>query len=309
MATNENANAENALSKKVKCASFDISIYPYLNDLASFVSKQAAASLSATAKDNILPGALRAGMQDPASALGERPEGCVYYSFGERQGEPGALVSLAPSFVAGLSEAYLGSGFNVDDAKTEVTDLDSELVQLFAIGLADNINSFLTSVLAGRDAVRLAYLGASLSREKTLKSLKAGAFFSIMIGFKAGEDNLDAPLAIHFPVDFLEGKNLLAAVSKSAGGEGDNTQWYADLVRNVFVSEIDLPVVIARYQLSLNDLSKLEVGQLIPLEENAHEAMDVTLKTNEKTMTLGKGRLGVFKKNKAVKLVTDLSAA
>ena len=303
-ASNE-TGGDSALAKKVKCASFDVTIYPHLERLAGFLSKTCAAALATAAKTDVKPKDPKIKMQDAQLILSGLPEQTVYYWFGEQHCENAMLVSLSPSFVSGLSEALLGNEFVLNDDASP-SPLDSEMAQLFVLELAEKVNVCLAECLGDAQAGGLAYKSVCSVQEKILKNLQTSALFSVGVDFKFPDSELISALAFYFPIEFLEHKGMLAQSSKAAISLGEYTQWYADMLSNINNTEVDLPIVIGEYKMTLSDLSKLKVEQLIPLEENAHNAMNVTLKTKNTSLTLCQGRLGTYKKNKAVKIVSEV---
>lgn len=303
--SNETAS-ESALAKKVQCASFDVSIYPHLESLAGFSSKICATALSSAARMDVKPKEPKIKMQDARLTLSGLPEHTVYYWFGEPSCENAMLVSLSPSFASALSEALLGNEFALsDDARPSA--LDSEMAQLFTSGLTDKINTHVAECLGDAQAGALAYKSVTSSQENVQKQIQTSALFSIGVDFQVDENELSSALAFYFPIEFLEHKGLLAQSSKASISLGEYTQWYADMLANINHTEVDLPVVIGQYKMTLSELSKLKVEQVIPLEENAHNTLNVMLKTNAADLTLCLGQLGTYKKNKAVKLVSEIA--
>lgn len=304
----KSADGGGVLAKKAQCASFDISAYPKLENLSADASKFCASCLSVAANLFIPPADIDAGMQNMQTALDGVPENAAAYWFGDPEDDHSLLVSLSSPFVAGLSEAFLGGAFAPSAEATEPTSLDSELAQLFASEIATGVNKYLISALHDVRAGNLTLKRATTSRKSIFKDGMTSAFFKLDAAFKLETGDAKSALALYFPIEFLERRGLLAPARKSAVAQNQNTKWFADMLDNVHHTEIELPVILTKYKMTLSELTRLSVDQLIPLEEDAHNALDITLKTEDGVVTLCKGKLGTFKKNKAAKVVSEISA-
>jgi flagellar motor switch protein FliM len=302
----DSETAASALSKKVKSASFDISIFPHLGDLAIFAGKFCASRLSDAVNVAAQPLETTTSMRNAQNALGSLSENTNYYWFGEHADDHAMLVGLAPSFLSALSEALLGGGFEMADEEASPTALDSELAQMFVEDLVDGLVSRLSETITGIHPGSLEFTRSATSVKKILKDVQTSALFSMSIEMMLENEKLSSFLTFHLPIEYLEEKGMLAQISKSPVGSGENTKWYADMLDNVNHTEIELPVLIAKYKMTLSELSKLKVDQVIPLEENAHNSLDVTLKSDLGVVSLCKGKLGTFKENKAVKVISEI---
>jgi len=294
------------LAKKVKCASFDISVYPKLEKLAAFAGKACAARLSTAINLNIPPANADVSMQNVQAALDDLPENLIGYWFGDRSSHNAMFISFSPSFVGGLSEALLGGPFNPSSEGADPTALDSELTQLFGLELGTELNAHLSGAADATGAGDLNFTREAKPLKKLLKDGLTSAVFKLEITLKLEAGDLKSAMTLYFPVEFLDERGLLTQISKSGVAPQQNTKWYADMLENVYLTEIELPVVIAKYKMTLSELSRLKVDQFIPLEDDSHNALDITLKTDEGVLTVCKGRLGTFKENKAAKVVSDV---
>jgi len=300
-------SVEAVLAKKVKSASFDITNFPVLESLAARAGKICASGLSDAVNAVVRPLETKTSMRVAQKALDGLSESTNYYWFGDGTDEHALLVGLSPNFLSALSEALLGGGFVMSDEEANPTPLDSKLAQMFVVDMAGNIIRYLAEKLPNIQPEGYEFKRSSTSSKNILKGVQTSALFSMDIEVMIEEETLSSFLTFHFPTEFLEKMGMLAPAAKSPIGVSDNTQWYADMLDNVNHTEIPLSVMIAKYHMTLSDLSKLEVDQIIPLEENAHNTMDVTIKSEEGIFTLCKGKLGTFKKNKAVKVVSQVS--
>lgn len=302
----DSTDSASTLAKMVKCASFDITAYPKLEDLANFAGKVCATRLSKVIDTPIPPANAIAMMQELKVATDSFPDAMVGYWFGDNTEENAMLVGFSASFVGGLSEALLGGAFDPPKDGGAPTALDSELTQIFARELGDEISAHLVSSVGMAPTGELSFKTATTSPKKYFKEGFATALFMLEIPFQLPTGELPAAMKFFFPVEYLDRRGMLQQASKSGIIQQQNTKWYADMLENVYQSEIELPVLIANYKMTLSELSKLKVGQYIPLEDNSHNSLDITLKTDKDVVTVCKGRLGTFKENKAAKVASDV---
>jgi flagellar motor switch protein FliM len=77
----------------------------------------------------------------------------------------------------------------------------------------------------------------------------------------------------------------------------------------VRTSAISIDAVIDRMKISIGDCSRLEVDQIIVLNAGAREQVTLTAETMSGALDFGKGRMGVWKNNRAVQVSAPVSPA
>ena len=68
-------------------------------------------------------------------------------------------------------------------------------------------------------------------------------------------------------------------------------------------AKIKITAVIDSCQMSVADLDRLEVGGLFPLTDVTLDDVMLEMKVADEVRAVGHGRLGTFKRNKAIKLI------
>ncbi len=68
-------------------------------------------------------------------------------------------------------------------------------------------------------------------------------------------------------------------------------------------TQVRITAVIDRCQMDVAELSRLEVGALFPLSDVTLDDVVLELKAAGEVRTVGRGRLGTYKRNKAVRLI------
>ncbi len=81
--------------------------------------------------------------------------------------------------------------------------------------------------------------------------------------------------------------------------------WAAHMVNVVLETELDLKPVLQAARYSVAELSRLEVGAVLPLEAGAQNNLDLRLELADRSIQIARAKLGAFKGSKALKLIDD----
>lgn len=245
-------------------------------------------------------------MHQGKGALSELPKGCAFYSPAGANDNDGILITLAPGLAVSLSECILGAKFSLAAGEENPTGLDQEIVRSFIEDLRPLLNDHLLESSSGHHGGYLKSIRACATGRDNFQDAQPSAIFSVSIDFQIGEKTSAAQMVYHFPVEFLERRGLLEQDRKKNAIVNEKSRWQAAMLSNVENTEIELSIVLDKYKTTLSDLSRLEVGHMVPLDGDALHSLDITMRTGSGILTLGKGRLGTFKKFKAVKIISDL---
>lgn len=301
------AAESSVLSKKVKCSNLDISAYPQLEDFTNFFNyavEQVLAETSRTAVGRIEG---RATIAEGDAALALFPQYSVNYEIPASVEEETVLISLAPGFVVSLAESLLGAEFVLNAESSHPSPANIQLAQPFVAELDRKLNVYFTNnqLAAGRQLLGTPN-AVSSAADGVKKSGESKFYFSICVNVKQESGDSIQIVTALFPIKVLEHIGLLEQRRKVFQHSESNQRWRSMMESNINGLEVELPVVLTKFKSLLSDLSRIDVGEIIPLEENAHNELDITLQTKQGVLTIGKARLGAFKRYKAVKLTTDL---
>ncbi len=290
------------LSKKIESASIDVSIFPRLEELASALAEVCVVAISDATKIPVQLIKMNTSMADGQLALGDLQEGAPLYGAVVADTDQVIFVALTPGFTASLSESLLGGAFTPPGEDACPTDLDIALAR-------PTIDGFLTPLCA------IPPEDAGLRREGVLHPVEVtdieatlvssqhdAAFINLSFDLSFEETVVPGVVTMHLPTDFLDCRGLLTTIRKRTAVEGENSRWRKEMEANINQSDIELDIVLDRHKATLSELSKLEVGQIIPLANKADHSLDITMATNAGRCSIGTGRLGAFEKSKAVKI-------
>ena len=88
--------------------------------------------------------------------------------------------------------------------------------------------------------------------------------------------------------------------------QGESESWGRQMRAAVSQTRIRLTAVIDRCRMPVGEISRLNVGALFPLSDVTLDDVALEVQTASEIRVLGRGRLGAFKRNKAVRLIEPL---
>ena len=68
-------------------------------------------------------------------------------------------------------------------------------------------------------------------------------------------------------------------------------------------TQLSVTAVIDRCKMDVADLARLEVGGLFPLSDVTLDDVDLEMKVSGEVRSVGRGRLGAYKRNKAIRII------
>lgn len=290
------------IAQKIKSARFNVDAYPHLQNLIAYIDEAAASAIASACRVSELERLVDAQMSD---AGGDAENGVCYF-FTSADEKDVMIAALSPNFLMALSESMLGANFALaEEASPGVLDIN--LAEAFIAGLAQSLNGWLAEHSSARVSERLNLNAVETDPKDIKKALPQGALFHVAVHIKPEPDKAVHALSFLFPVSLLENRGLMAQ-GRAQKPEAVNAEWRAKMTDHINASEINIDVIMDRYTALLSDVAALEIGQIVPLEGDAHKTLELYLSTETGPVMIGKGRLGAYKKKKAVKLTTSLGA-
>jgi len=115
-------------------------------------------------------------------------------------------------------------------------------------------------------------------------------------------------LTIMFGLDFVQQHAQAAQRNEEARKQQACQQTPKSLSESVRASVISLDAVLERMTLTIADCSRLEVGNVLPLANADANRLSLSAETINGSVDIGLGELGVWKRQRAVKLHTPISS-
>lgn len=287
------------LTKKIESARVDIAQYPRLQAFAESMADACRTALTGASHAPTIIGKINAAMSEGARLFADMNERTPMYQAKQPAPAMSIYVSMAPRLAAPLGEALLGGPFEMSDDEPAPTTLDIALTRAV-------VEELLTSIMGKTDGLtsnappRVDMIAPGDAADASSDIM----FFNFAFDVSIGEAEISRAITLHLPVALIENQGLLKYGAAQKTPDSAPSRWRMDLEAAVSNAAVELDIILDRYKASLSDLANLEIGQLIPLKENAESALDITLNTNSGLCSIGDGQLGVFADVKAVKILS-----
>lgn len=127
----------------------------------------------------------------------------------------------------------------------------------------------------------------------------------VQVSLDIGEAARSGNFELVIPLAGLDA--MKAAIGKSSKlSDESNDAWADHMLDVVMKTEIELTPVLQTSNFTVAQLSRLEIGQVIPLEPDAHKSVVLNVSMGQDSQVLATGRLGALKGMKALKLASDI---
>ena len=294
---------DDIINQKIKCATFDIALYPDVEDLVGKIARSVREVLSGAVSTQLKVRISSVTMVDQKDAAVGWSD--AYPSFALSTGTPKdtVYIELKPALLSALSGALLGGVFTIADNGEAPGSLDVELSKLAIGKISDVVGRSVSMMTPELAATNLFISETGDSLHELTKGMSATAFLVLTLSVQPEEKEGSSDFSIIFPIDFLDRRGLLEARQQKVVGVSDPSQWQVTMSNNIDETPIDVAAILDRYYTTLSEFSHLQIGSVIPLEEN-DRFVNLVLKTASGEFAVGKGLLGTHKKTKAVKLVS-----
>jgi len=131
----------------------------------------------------------------------------------------------------------------------------------------------------------------------------------LQIEFQLRIDGENSHVWFFFPFDFMQQfarSSLRAAADQKAQARHHSQKTLSDSVR---ASTMTLDAVLERLSLTIGECAKLEIGAVLPLSGADAGKLSLTAETINGSVDIGSGELGVWKRQRALKLSTPIAVS
>ncbi|MFQ5565195.1 MAG: FliM/FliN family flagellar motor switch protein [Paracoccaceae bacterium] len=123
------------------------------------------------------------------------------------------------------------------------------------------------------------------------------------VSLDIGDDARDGGFHFALPLSALEPVEIVLRRSGFLRAQGESENWRRHMRKVVGRTRVGITAVIDRCRMQVAELSRLEVGALFPLTDVTLDDVVLELKAKGEVRPIGRGRLGTYKRNKAVRLI------
>ncbi len=123
------------------------------------------------------------------------------------------------------------------------------------------------------------------------------------VNLDIGDDARDGGFHLALPLSVIEPVEIVLRRSGFLRAQGESENWSQHMRKVVSRTQVRLTAVIDRCQMDVAELSRLKVGALFPLTDVTLDDVVLEMTAAGEVRTVGRGRLGAYKRNKAIKLI------
>ena len=123
------------------------------------------------------------------------------------------------------------------------------------------------------------------------------------VNLDIGDDARSGGFHLALPLSAIEPVEIVLRHSGIIRAQGESENWSRHMRKVVNRTKVRIIAVIDRRQMHVAELARLEVGGLFPLSDVTLDDVVLELKTAGEVRPVGRGRLGAYKGNKAIRLI------
>lgn len=272
-------------------------------ELLKHVSKAAQPVFAGLLQGEVEVKSRAAGSRRLISLLAGASDPGVYYWVTDEYGAPSLLVMIANGFASMLTERLLGGALRAPEGDAPATRLEFDMSASLVDVMVPALNGVIAKISPAAPTEALGGKRGLVSPALAMAEIEE--LEMVVIAFDLEIAGVSTPSIAQLLLSraFLE---RLGLMGPAASGEEVGPEWTGGLKRNLMGAEIPLSAVVARIPSTVGDLSRLEIGQFLAIDDDALSGLDLVAATEKGPTTVAKGRLGAFMTKKAVKLTTSV---
>lgn len=271
--------------------------------LLKHVSKAAQTVFSDLLQGEVEVKAKAGGSRRLVSLLAGAADPGVYYWVTDEDGAPALLLAMSGAFASMLTERLLGGALRAPEGEAPATRLEFEMAGSLVDVMTPALNAVIANAAPSPVEDVLGGKRGLVSPAAAMLEIEDLEMAVISIDLEIAGASAPNAVQLLFARSFLERFGIIEA--EIATSEAP-PEWSEGLKRNLLVAEIPLSAIVARLRSTIGDLARLEIGQVLELNDDALGGLDLVAATQSGPAVVAKGRLGAFMTKKAVKLTTPV---
>ncbi|MCI5047845.1 MAG: FliM/FliN family flagellar motor switch protein, partial [Aquisalinus sp.] len=229
----------------------------------------------------------------------------TFYHLGNSLDVFAGLIFFSPPLVSRLAARKLSSDSEETPENTEPGLLDLYLLQPLVQQLIDALRTIYSRINDPEISSDFMLRDQALSLEELNDIDEEADLFYYSLSLYNNKEN--PPLiGFCFPYAVLEKISLLDNNRVSNIDFDSDDPWSGHMRSTVLQSRLALSIVLDSCQMSVGDCSRLEKGQVLSLPGVSLDDLAVKAQTRSGKVDIARSELGIFKRNKAIKLHGDL---
>ncbi len=278
--------------------------YPVLRGLSATLETAAAKGATAVLGTFVEAAVRQSRIERAGAVVGALPmQGLFTVLTSERRDT--ALVGLDMALLDHVVDVLAGGGAGraAGPAERVPTAIDAALCGRLIEGVVDRLAREI-SALAGASVLAPLVPARTESSPANLHHLLPDQqYLTCRIGLEIGDDARAGDLFAALPLGWVEPAEAALGRMRFLGTQADSERWVRHMRKVVKRSPLPIRAVIDRSRLPVADLTRLEIGGLLPLGDATLDDVMLMLGAGDAAHRVGRGRLGVYRHNKAVRIV------
>lgn len=128
-------------------------------------------------------------------------------------------------------------------------------------------------------------------------------YLGCRVNLDIGEDARTGVFHLALPLSWIEPVESILRQSSFSPSRTESEIWGQQMRKALRTAPLHVDAVLDRCQMRVAELSRMKVGSLFPLSDVTLDDVSLMLRVGDETRQIGRGRLGSFKRNKAVRLL------
>jgi flagellar motor switch protein FliM len=216
-----------------------------------------------------------------------------------------AMVGLDMALLDHVVDVLAGGGPGMLTGLRErmPTAIDAALCGRLVEAVTDRLAREISALADGAALAPLAPTRTELSPANLHHLLHDQQYLACRVTLELGDDGRGGDLFLAMPLGWVEPAEAALARMRFRGAQADSEQWMRHMRKVVRRSPLRIRAVIDRSRLPVADLTRLEVGRLLPLGDATLDDVVLMLSAGGIAHPVGRGRLGAYRHNKAVRIL------
>jgi len=123
------------------------------------------------------------------------------------------------------------------------------------------------------------------------------------VNLDIGDDARGGGFHLALPLSLIEPVETVLRHSGTVRTQGESENWTRHMRKVINRTPLKVTAVIDRCKMGVAELTRLEVGGLFPLSDVTLDDVVLEMKVGGEVRSIGRGRLGANKRNKAIKII------
>lgn len=250
---------------------------------------------------------LHADLLDQPSLIDALSPGALSMTLLARGDQPIGLISLSAPFVAQLALQMSGANGTTALAR-RLSNVDQSLARMLVLRVLENLQTALTAFGAKAEIEGLCSGASDTARHVLQASLPPGNFGRFTFNFALDSLAQDHLVTFYFTYDFCASLSQIQPTTALKKTSSEAQQWQAHMRRVALLAPIESRCILDRFDLKTGEIARLKPGDIIPLPGLGLNDIVLELPHQSGALAFARGKLGAFRRSKALKLFSKISA-